>query len=148
MLKSSYKSKSDIINEWLNDDYIKKTSYSENIKHKTLSNQNVRSKAEAMIDTALFHNKIPYRYECLLELGELSFYPDFTILHPKTEKIYYWEHFGMMDNNRYAVSAISKLQTYCLNNIIPSVNLIVTFETKENPLNMYQIDKIICDYFK
>ncbi len=135
------------IEEWSNSDYIKNTNHPEHLKHSTPSGNVVRSKSEAMIDTALFHNKIPYRYECLLEIGDDFFFPDFTILHPITGKVYYWEHFGMMDNTSYSFKTFSKLQIYCLNNIIPSVNLITTYETKDNPLNMLQIEKIIKEYF-
>lgn len=148
LLKVSFKTKSEIINEWSTASYTRKNNYSENLKHKTLSKNLVRSKSEAMIDSALFQNEIPYRYECLLQLDDDSFYPDFTILHPKTEEIYYWEHFGMMENPEYATNTFSKLLIYSSNNIIPTINLITTYETKDNPLSMYQIEKIICEYFK
>jgi len=147
LLKSFFLPKSQTHDEWVNSIYSKNINHPENLIHKSLSTNLVRSKSEAMIDTALFQNNIPYRYECLLQLGDLPFYPDFTILHPITEQIYYWEHFGMMDNPIYAKNTFSKLQIYTSNNIIPSINLITTYETKNAPLNIYQIEKIIHYYF-
>ena len=100
-----------------------------------------------MIDTLLYLNKIPFRYEDALHLGNTTFYPDFTILHPSTGKIYYWEHFGMMDDAAYAKNTCFKLQTYTSHGIIPSINLITTYETKEFPLSSDSIEKIIHHYF-
>ena len=147
LLESYFKPKSQTHDEWVHTMYSKNVNHPEHLIHKSLSTNLVRSKSEAMIDTALFQNKIPYRYECLLQLGDLPFFPDFTILHPITNQIYYWEHFGMMDNPAYAKNAFSKLQIYCSNNIIPSINLITTYETRNAPLNIYQIESIIHYYF-
>lgn len=148
LLNQNFIPKSQFHNEWKNALYSRNINHPENLIHKSLSTNLVRSKSESMIDTALFQHSIPYRYECLLQLGDLSFYPDFTILHPITEQIYYWEHFGMMDNPVYAKNAFSKLHVYSSNNIIPSINLITTYETQNAPLNIYQIQEIIKYYFK
>ena len=80
-------------------------------------------------------------------LGDISFYPDFTIRHPRTGEVYYWEHFGMMDEPPYAKKAMSKLNLYIENQIIPSINLITTYETKDHPLDLTQIKSIINYYF-
>ncbi len=92
-------------------------------------------------------NKIPFRYECALHLGETTLFPDFTIRHPATKEIYYWEHFGLMDSSAYAQNAYSKLQLYTSHNLIPSIQLITTFETKEHPLHSKVIENIIEQYF-
>ena len=116
--------------------------------HRTASGHFVRSKSEALIDLTLFTNKIPFRYECELKLDNIILYPDFTILHPKTLEIYYWEHFGKMDDLDYRKNAGSKLQLYCNNQILPSANLITTYETKDTPLDSQQIQEIINYYFR
>lgn len=100
-----------------------------------------------MIDMLLHTNKIPFRYECALQLGELTIYPDFTIRHPKTGQIYYWEHFGMMDHPAYSINVASKLDLYISHGIIPSIHLITTYETKDNPLSFEVISKLISHYF-
>jgi hypothetical protein len=74
-------------------------------------------------------------------------YPDFTTRHPKTGQVYYWEHFGLMDQPEYINRACQKIKMYCENGIIPGINLILTYETKENPLSIDQVEKIVKEYF-
>ena len=136
------------IQDWLNSPYKKNTKHPENLIHKTASGHFVRSKSEALIDLALYTNKIPFRYECALELENIILYPDFTIMHPISMEIYYWEHFGKMDDFLYRQNTGSKLQTYCVNKILPNVNLIVTFETQDSPLSSQEVQEIIEHYFK
>ena len=133
--------------EWANQPYERNEKHSENLVHQAYSGGLVRSKSEALIDMFLFKNKIPFRYECGLQLGEIFLYPDFTIRHPRTGRVYYWEHFGMMDNAKYSNNVCSKLQLYIENGIIPSIQLITTYETKDNPLNPEMIEKIVKHYF-
>ncbi len=103
--------------------------------------------SEALIDMLLYTNKVPFRYECALQLGETIIYPDFTIRHPVSGEVYYWEHFGKMDNPDYCKNVSSKLQLYTSHGIIPSIQLITTYETKRNPLSAETIEKIIREYF-
>ena len=79
---------------WLQENYDRSSRNLENLIYKTVNGILVRSKSEALIAMLLYTNKIPFRYECALTLGDIKFYPDFTILHPKTDRIFYWEHFG------------------------------------------------------
>lgn len=132
---------------WLQESYEKNMTHSEHCIHKTVAGFKARSKSEALIVSRLFLNHIPFRYECALHLGEIVVYPDFTILHPVTKEIYYYEHFGMMDNSEYAHAAYKKLELYSGHGIIPSINLLATFETKKHPLDYEQINKLIENYF-
>lgn len=147
LLPPFFLSKSQKLSDWMNFPYEHNTKYPEQLIHKTSSGNLVRSKSEAMIDMFLYTNQIPFRYECALHLGETTIFPDFTILHPITEELYYWEHFGRMDDPAYYKNAFSKLQLYTSYGIIPSVKLITTYETKENPLSSEVIEKIIEYYF-
>ena len=132
--------------DWMNQPYKKNNKHPEYLIHKTISGDLVRSKSESIISMLLHKNKIPFRYECELLLGDVLLYPDFTIRHPKSGEYYYWEHFGMMDNNHFK-KAFSKLELYASNNIFPSINLITTYETKNNPLNLEMVEGIIKYYF-
>ena len=132
---------------WATAKYEHNHSYMEQLLHKTVSGNMVRSKSEAMIDMLLYSNRIPFRYECALQLEEITLFPDFTIRHPKTGKYFYWEHFGRMDDPAYYKNVYSKLHLYNSNGIIPSINLITTYETKEEPLSSEVIEKIIEHYF-
>ncbi len=133
--------------EWMNAPYEQNPIHPEKCIHKSISGNLLRSKSEAMIDMVLHLNKIPFRYECALLLGETTIFPDFTIRHPITGEIYYWEHFGLMNSPSYAQNAYSKLQLYSSHNIVPSIQLITTFETQDHPLNSKVIENIIEQYF-
>lgn len=147
LLSSHFRPLSDELSEWMTASYEQNQSHPEHLIHKTLSGHYVRSKSEAMIDSLLFTNRIPFRYECALVLDGLPIYPDFTIRHPKTGRIYYWEHFGLMDDPAYCRRTSSKLQLYISHEIIPSIHLITTYETQQNPLTIEMIQKIIDHYF-
>lgn len=133
--------------EWTTAEYPKNPNHPEHLIHESISGNKVRSKSESIIDSFLFMNQIPYRYECELILGNTVLYPDFTILHPKTGNIYYWEHFGLMNDVAYARNAVSKLQLYISHKIIPSIQLITTYETKEVPLSPSTVESILTQYF-
>ena len=135
------------LKRWMNMPYEKNGSYPEKLLHKTSSGSKVRSKSEAMIAHLLHIHQIPFRYECALCLGETTLYPDFTIRHPVTGQIYYWEHFGRMDDPGYARNVTSKLQVYISHQIIPTIQLITTYETLETPLSMETIEEILKKYF-
>lgn len=147
LLAPYFKPKSHKINEWITCPYDTNTKYPEQLVHKTSSGHHVRSKSEAMIATFLYMNKIPFRYECALLLGDSTVYPDFTILHPQTGELFYWEHFGRMDDPSYYKNVYPKLMLYNSHGIVPSIHLIMTFETKDNPLSSETIEKMISDYF-
>lgn len=53
-----------------------------------------------------------------------------------------------MNNPDYTHSAYKKLQLYSEHNIIPSINLIMTFETPDNPLDYEILENTIQFYFK
>lgn len=135
------------LTDWMNSSYEHNLQHPEHLIHKSSSGNLVRSKSEAIIDMLLYINKIPFRYECALQLGEVTLFPDFTIRHPRTGEIYYWEHFGLMDNSSYSQNAFSKLQLYASHGIIPGIQLITTYETKEKPLGSDTVEEIIAHYF-
>ena len=147
LLSSTFQSRSQELKDWINADYKICKKYPERKIFKTSSGNMVRSKSEVLIDMALYTNGIPFRYECEMNLGELTIYPDFTIKHPKSGKIYYWEHFGRMDDEKYARNAADKLKRYIEIGIIPNIDLITTYETKECPLDYETVEKVIKEYF-
>lgn len=142
-----FKPQSQKLSEWMNAPYEHNPNYPEKLIHKTASGNFVRSKSEVMIDMLLYTNQIPFRYECPLQLGETTLFPDFTIRHPITGDFFYWEHFGLMDERNYAKHAFSKLELYSIFGILPTVQLIVTFENRENPLSYETIETIINHHF-
>lgn len=147
LLSSNFHPLSHELQEWSKASYDKNLNYAEQLVVPTISGQYVRSKSESMIDYILCKYQIPFRYECALLLGNKKIYPDFTILHPQTGKTYYWEHFGMMDEIRYVESYNAKMKLYTTNGIIPSIQLIITYETKEKPLSFEIVEMLAKQYF-
>lgn len=135
------------VQKWCAEVYEANSSHPENLIHTTLAGHKVRSKSEVIIANLLYTNGISYRYEAALILNEITIYPDFTILHPTSQQLFYWEHFGMMDKNNYCDAACNKLKSYCYNGIYPSMQLITTYETGKVPIRSEQVQQIISQYF-
>ena len=142
-----FRCQSEELDEWARAPYDQNPNHPEHLKYKSSTGHILRSKSEMMIDQALFYHKIPYRYECALPIGDHIFYPDFMIRHPVTGELFIWEHFGSMDKLQYAQQSINKLQMYNANGYVLNINLIVTSETSEKPLDMESIEKVINFYF-
>ena len=132
---------------WENEEYEKSEDHPEHLTIPAPKDEYVRSKSEAMIAQALFDKGIPYRYECIHNLDGSRIASDFTILHPKTEKEYIWEHFGLSDNPEYARNISIKLPKYLKEGYLPGYNLILTFENNEHPLSFIKIEEIVQQYF-
>lgn len=96
---------------------------------------------------ALYMHHIPFRYEAQLNLNGHIIYPDFTLLHPITRQIVYWEHFGLVEDEKYRRDYLTKLNLYTSNGIIPSINLITSYETAEKPFTFFDAEKIIDNFF-
>lgn len=109
--------------------------------------ERVRSKTEKILADKFFSLGIPYRYEHPVALkGYGTVYPDFTLLNVRTRTEIYLEHFGMMDNPEYAKKAIQKVETYAKNGIYIGKNLLVTFETLQNPLDMKMVEGMLKEF--
>ena len=72
--------------------------------------------------------------------------PDFKIFNVRTEKEYYLEHFGMMDDYEYAKNAIKKIECFQKNEIYPGEKLLITLEASDSPLNMIILEKMVNKY--
>ncbi len=70
-------------------------------------------------------------------------YPDFTILDVSNRKEIYLEHFGMMEYPEYCEKALLKIQTYARNGITLGKNLLITFETSQNPFDITYLEQIL-----
>lgn len=106
----------------------------------------VRSKSEMLLADMYYELNIPYRYECklILDNGKKK-YPDFTILDVRNRREIYHEHLGLLDNEAYRKGNVIKIAEYYKNGIFTGNNLIITFETRECPLNIAGIRKNIID---
>jgi exodeoxyribonuclease V alpha subunit len=79
--------------------------------HEALSGDMVRSKSEVIIANLLHQAGIPFTYEEPLYAEDGTFFlPDFT-LRMAGEK-YFWEHWGMLSDERYAAHRDQKKSWY------------------------------------
>lgn len=124
------------INAWVNASYPKNPNYPEDLKIPTITGEYVRSKIEAMVVELLVHMKIPFRYEQEYIFDGKKYYPDFTLLDPKTGRIYILEIFGIMDDPKYSAQAGSKIALYARNGFVLTQNLLCFCETKEEPFDI------------
>lgn len=114
----------------------------------TEKGERVRSKSEKIIADKLYFMGIPYRYEYpLLLSGNITIYPDFTILRLPMREEVYLEHFGMMDNVDYVNKALYKINTYEKNGIYLGTKLFITHETSKRPLNSKNLDGMLRELF-
>lgn len=115
----------------------------------TIREERVRSKSELIIADLLNKEGIPYRYEYPILLSGLgTVYPDFTVLNVRCRKELYWEHLGMMDDIEYVEKALQKITMYEENGIFPGESLILTYETRLNPISPKIIKLMISQYLK
>lgn len=137
------------VRKWEEETYEKPTMYSENLKYETEQGDLVRSKSEVIIANILYHNRedILYKYEYPLTLIvngiEKTFYPDFTIINKHTGKITYWEHAGRMDDPYYTGDFVKKMNTYVSNGLLPGRDVILTFETQGNSLDIGVVKRLV-----
>ena len=128
---------------WANAAYRKFEGYPEGLRVPTEANIFVRSKGEATIVTGLIEISVPFHYEEELILGSVALHPDFTVLHPRTRKIYIIEHFGLMDDEKYQKQTASKLGLYAEYGYFPQKNLICFYESKAEPLTLMKVRKVL-----
>lgn len=131
------------IKKWLREEYESNNLYPENKIHQTISGDFVRSKSEAIIAGVLVAEKIPYKYEASLKLGDIKVSPDFTVLRKKDNKEVYWEHFGLIDDQDYLEKSIKKILLYRNHGINLGDRLIITFDTLDGGIDVKEIQDLI-----
>lgn len=146
LIRPYYKSFSDKFSEWANSTYPKNTNHPESLTINTPHGK-VRSKSEYIIFSELDKFNLSARYECLLKIGNAELYPDFMVLHPATGELFIWEHLGLMDDPAYIETFKKKLSTYASAGYYLGVNLIITTETSNHPIDVVYVDAMIEYYF-
>ena len=135
------------IENWQSMKYQKKSFADDAPELYTAKGERVRSKSEIIIADLLQRENIPYRYEYPIHLpGFGKVHPDFTALNVRLRKEIHWEHLGTMDDPAYAEKALQKITAYEQAGIFPGENLILTHETKQNPINQKLILMMIRQY--
>ena len=114
----------------------------------TKKGERVRSKSEQIISDRLYDAGIPYRYEFpFVYEGNKVIHTDFTVLRKSTRDVFRWEHFGKMDDPKYRKTFFWKQSLYAQHGYVPGINIIYTFEDKDNPLDTRFLDRLIKKFF-
>ena len=116
----------------------------------TANGERVRSKSEIIIADHLRRYGVVYKYEKPLELTvhgrRVTFYPDFTVMNSRTGRIYYLEHFGMMDNEDYYNAVLRKLDAFEMNQLLIGRDVLLLHESSSAPLNTRVLDCYIQEF--
>ena len=128
---------------WQNAEYDKNNDRPEGLTVPTIGGFRVRSKSEALIANILIERGIPFRYEYVQLIDQRRYCPDFTILHPETGKLVIWEHFGLLSDVAYRSEYLSKVEKYISSGFTPYENLILTYESKEQPFSAEKANDIV-----
>ena len=141
-LNGEIKAKIDRHREWGRQPY-KQSAYREEEKtNRTSKGLLVRSKSEVLIIEMLYKwYDMPHRYEQEQTINGIIIDPDLTFEDAFGE-LFYWEHLGMMDDERYAERNFRKLKKYYSAGLIPGDNLILSFD-RQGKIDMSYIDSII-----
>lgn len=91
----------------------------------------------------LYQHNLHYKYEAELLLEGITFHPDFTIMRKSDGRLIYWEHCGMVNDQRKIEAHKRKLAVYERNGIVPWKNLIVTYDNEDGGINARLIDAYI-----
>ena len=133
--------------KWQEEEYNNRWMGKKDHYYETSRGEKVRSKSEWIIAGMLNEAGVPYRYEETVALNEefqVFLYPDFTVLNKRTRKVYYWEHFGRMDDPEYIMNSfMPKIDEYYNFEFLPGDKLLMTFESKGHPLDTTEVKRII-----
>ena len=147
LIRPFHLSEEEFVERWKSVEYISNPFYESRENLLTEQGEIVKSKSELIIANLLFQAGVPYRYEFPLSLGRQgTVYPDFMILNKRLRKEILWEHLGMMDIPEYAEKAVRKITAYEENGYFPGENLILTMETRGQPLDVRLVKKLIRKY--
>ena len=146
------------VEKWLALEYRHKAFNPDTPPLFTENGKRVRSKSEVIIANALTNFNVPYRYEYPVVINRninrsmkkdlVTFHPDFCCLNVKTRKVYFWEHFGKMDDVEYAKRAVEKIYLYNEHGYEIGKNLIVTMETSSRPLSGYMVRDNVTNFLR
>lgn len=111
----------------------------------------VRSRAEAMLYDLFTAMGLVVIYEFPIKIGNRILVPDFLILHPKTMRVYVWEHLGMWFHRdysrRYRERFCEKTEEYAKIGFVMGLNLIASYEKPHGGIDMSIMQELCRCYF-
>ncbi len=144
LIKPIMQSDEDYIAEWLTQEYEQPDYYNEGKIFDNGHGIKMRSKSEVIISNILDEYGVPYLYEKPLWFNEYNkVLPDFTVLNVRKRQTRYWEHLGMVDDIEYFMKNAKKIADYENNGLLLGRDLIITYETKDKPLDPIQVRRVV-----
>ncbi|MBR3402930.1 MAG: hypothetical protein IKG67_11915 [Parasporobacterium sp.] len=129
---------------WKTMPYDRNPNHPEQLKYPTIMpGLLVRSKAEADIVSRLEYFGVPYHYDEVMNFNGIKIAMDFLCLNITTGNIWYWDHRGMLDRPDYIRKTLYCENIFLNAGIIPGINMIVTTETLDHPLDLQWVDQLI-----
>lgn len=126
---------------WEKEPFEQSTYKPEGRRFMTSAGFKVRSKSEQHIVEQLVNYGVPFRYEQVIHIEEMSYSADFTF-RDRNLDLFYWEHAGMMDMPSYVDSYYRKMDVFAGIGIVPWKNLIITYDI-DGVINVPMIKSII-----
>ena len=129
---------------WLAEPYTPKPFEEGAPEYHSTKGTRVRSKSEIILADIFDSYPIPRKFECPVKLynGKII-HPDFTLLNVRERKEYIWEHFGRADDPGYMRYNVTRLNALIRSGFILGINMIMTFETGETPLDTNTVRALI-----
>ncbi|MGN1414970.1 MAG: hypothetical protein ACI4WY_12080 [Anaerovoracaceae bacterium] len=125
--------------------------FREHLIHTTSFGLVVRSRIEAAIAELAYAKGFYIMYEKGITLYGAdgygtTVYTDFILLpyeNAPEEDWIYWEHLGLLSQEKYRQQALKKLELYIQNGILPGKNLILTADSLDGAVDMVSIGRIL-----
>lgn len=129
---------------WLAEPYKPKGFEEGSPDYRSTDGTRVRSKSEAILGDIFDDCGIPKKFECPVTLwnGKVI-HPDYTLLNVRRRLVFIWEHFGKADDPDYMEYNTGRLNDLIRSGFYPGINLILTFETKNKPLDTNVVRALI-----
>ena len=110
--------------------------------HRNSIGELYRSRIEAAISDLLLNRNLKYDYEPELMIGSRKYRPDFCICHPTKGYPIYFEYFGMMSDEDYALATVDKICAYLNHGLVFGENLMFYFENSKG-IDIAAISRVI-----
>ena len=144
LVYSHFLSDEEFAARWLAKPYKPKGFEEGSPDYRSTDGTRVRSKSEAILGDIFDDCGIPKKFECPVTLwnGKVI-HPDYTLLNVRRRLEFIWEHFGKADDPDYMEYNTGRLNDLIRSGFYPGINLILTFETKNKPLDTNVVRALI-----
>lgn len=120
--------------------------YEEGRRHTAKDGNKTRSKSEVSIANEFFDRGKPYVYEMPVIVNHFLIHPDFMFYSNRYGRVIYWEHAGMLGEEKYMKDYSDRVDLYIRGGLVPGVDVIFTFDTVSGDLDTRVIKRLLDEY--